>query len=299
MFVIEPITFDDFYYTNLAANDHPVWDSGATYSLGARVSYGRINYQSVQGSNTNNAPPPWDGGDLSWWVPISYINRWRAFDRSLGEATTNADSIQYSITLPLTINAVALFGISADNMVVQVLDSDGAVIFSRIIQLTTSEEVYDAWTYFFNEIDYLEQIVVTALPAFSGSRLVLNINAPGGTARVSEIFIGTSTRVGVTTVGTQIGIRDYSIKERDEFGNQRVVERGYTSVTTFNFAFPTEEATRIKKLMARLRNKAAVYFSEETDPDLHGTLTPGFYKDFNIPLTTVESYGVLEVESLL
>lgn len=294
--VIEPIPLN--LLANIETNitqEYPTWLIGTTYAANDFVVKGIYLYQSVVGSNTGNDPEIDDG---SFWVRLGYENRWRAYDRKFSTKSTNAEEIQYTVTLPLSVDSIAIFGLDGAEATITVTDPvDEVVLYEETIQLISDLEIIDAWTYAFNEINYSTRIILNDLPGFSGNILEILVTSPGGIAAAGEIFIGNSRLLGEVDVDSSLGIEDYSIKERDEFGNIIVVERGFTTLITYQFTFPTQDANRLKELMTRIRAIPSVYYDDELY-DL-GLTTAGFYKDFRVPLTTTMCHSVLEVESLM
>ncbi|RLL62804.1 hypothetical protein DYS74_15840, partial [Sinirhodobacter hankyongi] len=112
-----------------------------------------------------------------------------------------------------------------------------------------------------------------------------------------QIVLGRAQVLGETLVDTEIGIEDFSVKERDAFGNFTIVPRPYSDGTKFRFSFPTGDARRIRKILARVRATPAVYYAGD-ETSQFGTTVYGYFQNFWIPLTTSVSFGSLEVEGL-
>ncbi|MBO9457408.1 hypothetical protein J7376_19465 [Paracoccus sp. R12_1] len=298
MNIIEPVRITPamLISSNVPEDDHPGWDAGTTYGNGDRVIRSHKIFESVQGGNTGHNPAADDIGE--WWVEVSATNRWRAFDLGLADPATNADSIRYELTLGRTTDAIAVFGMNAASLRVTVTDPIDGVIHDATHALIETVSVHDAWSYCFGEISSSPDLILRDLPIWSGATLAIQISAPGGTASVGEILIGQDHPIGRTLVDTAIGLQDYSIKERDDFGGAVVVERGFTRTVDFRFVFPTEDARRIQSIMSRIRASVAVFYAG-VGTDQFATSVPGFYRDFSVPLSTNYSFGSLEVESLL
>lgn len=297
MFVMEPVTIDDsnLDYSNIPEDDvGGAWSSGTAYSLGDEIFRGHKIWRSVQNANTNHDPLTDDG---TWWVYVQATRRWRAFDLTLSDPVFNDPTIVYRLTFDTSQDAVAFFGLDASEITLKITDPIDGVIHDVTYSLITGgEEVYDAWTYFFSPITALSDLTIRFLPIWAGCELEITITS-GGTTKVGEILIGNDHYVGETDVDTEVGIVDYSIKERDAYGNVVVTERGFTKRIAYHFTFLTEDVSRILKLFARVRAKPAVY-SAGVGTDQYGLSVAGFYKEFNVPLTPNISFGTLEVESL-
>lgn len=297
MNIIEPVTItpDMLVSSNVPEDEHPAWSGAATYGDEDRVIRDHGIWESVQAGNTGHDPLL----DLAseWWVRISATNRWRAFDGGLVDPVTNPDSISYTLTLGRTTDAIALFSIDAASVQVIVTDPIDGVIYDQTFGLIDTVPIHDAWSYFFGPIDYSPDLVVRSIPIWSGAEVEIIVSG-GAVTSVGEIIIGVDHRIGETLVDTSIGLEDYSIKERGDFGNPIIVELGFTRIVDYRFSFQTSDARRIQSIMSRIRARPAV-FSSGAGTERFGTSIPGFYKDFHVPLTTNLSFGTLEVESLL
>ena len=110
-------------------------------------------------------------------------------------------------------------------------------------------------------------------------------------------MFGFLSDVGLTVYGTSIGIEDYSIKDRDAFGNAIIVERNFSQTVDFDVKFETQNARKIQKTLAALRATPVVYLGS-TDVS-YGTLVYGFYRRFDITLETPSyAFASIEVEGL-
>ena len=96
MRIIEPYAVTPAMMTdsNVSETEDAPWDSGTTYSSGARVIFDHAIWESVQGSNTGHNP----GADTAstWWFRIGATNRWRAFDERIGGLTSGGATTAFS-----------------------------------------------------------------------------------------------------------------------------------------------------------------------------------------------------------
>lgn len=297
MNIMEPVTVAEanLVSSNVPETDHPAWSSATTYGLADRVIRNHRVYESVQAGNTNHDPAT--DATSTWWLNVSATNRWKAFDGGLSDPVTQAGDVSYVLSFSKTADCVALFGLNAETVRVEITDPVEGVIHDQTYPLISSEEVHDGWTYCFAEFTYSTELVVRDLPFYSGTELEITVHSTGPT-EVGEILIGVDHYIGKTLVDTSIGLQDYSVKERDAWGAMQIVERGFTRTVDYRFSFATEDAQRIQRIMSRIRARVAV-FSGGDGAAQYGLNIPGFYKDFSVPLTSNVSFGSLEVESLI
>lgn len=298
MNIIEPVAITPAMLvdSNVPEDEYPAWAAGTTYANAASVIRSHKIYESVQGGNIGHDPTEDTANE--WWVEISATNRWRAFDFGLVNPVTNADSIRYELILGRTTDAIAVFGMNAATLRVTITDPIDGIIHDVTHDLIETVSVHDAWSYCFGEISSSPDLILRNLPMWSGATIAIEVSAPGGTASVGEILIGQDHPIGRTLVDTRIGLQDFSSKERTQYGDWLVIERGSSRTADYRFIFPTEDARRIQSIMMRIRAKVAVFYAG-VGTDRFATSVPGFYRDFAVPLSTNFSFGTIEVESLL
>jgi len=103
--------------------------------------------------------------------------------------------------------------------------------------------------------------------------------------------------IGLCQYGTEITMKDYSRKERDEFGDITVIERGYTDYVSYKVTIATDEADQVRNLLASKRAVSAEYVGST---DLDVTQVTGYLNNFTITLRDFEESDLtLEVESEL
>lgn len=108
---------------------------------------------------------------------------------------------------------------------------------------------------------------------------------------------GSFTVIGSTTYGTTMGFKDYSSKERDEFGNIEIVERGYTKLMTYQIEIERGNVQTAYNALSGARNSLHLF---EAHPDTGYLNVWGYIDSFSID---IQDYGnivcSLEVESTI
>lgn len=301
MRIIEPIIITEamLLASNVAETDAPAWDAGASYTAGDsdanvpadRVVRGHTVYQAVAAS-TGRDPLT----DSAYWVRIGATNRWKVFDKLISDPALQDGDITYRLQPDRLADAIAFFGLNAASIRVAVTDPVDGVIYDQTRSLVDSGAVFDWWSWFFEPVSYADQEIFSGIPIYTGAQVDIGVTS-GGVTEVGQIVVGRAQELGETLVDTEIGIEDFSVKERDAFGNATIVERAYSDTTKFRFSFPTGDARRIRAILARVRATPAVYYAGDGTGQF-GTTVYGFFQDFSIPLSTNISFGSLEVEGL-
>ena len=301
MQAIEPLTVTDSNLTssNVAEDDYPQWSSVTTYNFGDRViviSTHKI-YESVIGSNLNNNPTL---NDATKWIEVGSTNRWKAFDKHISDPTTQINNIQYVITpTESLVNSLAFFGLVAETVRIVVVEPIGSTtVYDETYNLLDTTSVIDWYTYFFEPATTRNaELLVVNLPTYSNAEITVTISYVGEIAEVGQIVLGNLVSLGTTGYGTQVGIEDYSRKERDTFGNPIIIERAFSQTANYEVQINTLDVRRVQKFLSNYRATPLVWVGNQ-DPS-YGLIVYGFYNQFSINISTPNiSYTTLEVEGL-
>jgi hypothetical protein len=253
-------------------------------------------YKSAQASNTGNDPTTDDG---TWWVEQSATNRWKAFDQKIADQTSNPTWIIYYITPETMVTGLAFFGLDAGSVRVQVYDESATEIYDEERDIVDNTAVVDWFSYFTEDVIYDTEALFVDVPGYSGYEIKIVVNGGTGDAKVGQVVLGKVSELGVSLDGTEIGISDYSTKERDDFGNPVIVERDFAETADFEFAMNNTDARRVQRILAGLRATPAVYFAGE-EITYFGATVYGLLQDITIPIRSAgKSIVTLEVEGLV
>lgn len=299
------ITDTELLATNIAATAHPEWDISTTYAAldkvyveGVAGKAFQIIYESQVGSNLGNDPATDDG---TKWVEIGATDRYKPFDRKISDTVSNSGAITYSIVPATRVTGAGFLGLTAAEVRVQVYDnsSPAVEIFDQTRSLVDTTPVVDWYSFFtWDAEEYDTEAIFDGIPAYAGYQIDITIGDGAGTAAVGQIILGNVITLGAALDGTTVGIRDFSVKDRDIYGNAVITERAFADETTFNFMLPTGDARRVKRILAAQRAAPALYYADAETPQFGATVF-GFYQDFDIPLSASgTSFANLTIEGL-
>lgn len=280
--------------SNVAADDASEWSSTTTYNQGDQVvvlgTTQRL-YEALQ-SSTDSFPPdnPTD------WNDLGAINRWKMFDGGTNTQTVNADTIEITLEPSGIINALSLFNIEAASARVVMTDDQEGVVFDKTYNLVDNSGVDSWYAYFFEPILLSELLADLTLPAYGSPQIDITLTNTGSNAKCGLTVIGTEAEIGTTIFGTSVGIRDFSRKEADEFGNFTVVERRFFRLVDYDARIETDKVQFVQRILNDRRAKPTVYIGEVDNPE---TIVYGYYRDFDIVLSNPAfSNATIEVEGL-
>ncbi len=290
------VTEAELVATNVPEDDHPDWSATATYEAGARVisTVTHRIYESVIDSNTGQDPTLDDGSN---WLELSVTNRWRAFDQNRSNTARQADQITYSIVPTQDCDAIALFGLTAGSVRIEVWDG-GARIYDQRFAMVDAGHVVSAYTWFFGSVVYARQKVVNGFPGYLGHRIDITIDAPGGVAEVGHIVMGRNNLLGRVLNLPSVRFVSHSRKGYDDFGNEILVKRGSTRKVDLSLLVPTHQAQRVMDIVAEVDGLATAFYLSGDGPG-YGIEGLGFVDDHSQPIDVAgESVFPLIIKTL-
>ncbi len=280
--------------SNVATDDAPEWASGTSYSTGDQVivlgTTQRL-YEALQAS-TGSFPPdnPTD------WNDLGAVNRWKMFDGGTNTQTSNPDSIEVTLEPEGIINSFTLFNIQAASAQVTMTDDTEGVVFDKTYNLIDNSAVDSWYAYFVEPIVQSTQLTDLSLPAYGGATIDITLSETGTDVRCGLAVIGQEAEIGTTVFGTSVGIRDFSRKEVDEFGNFTIVQRRFFRTVDYDVRIDTDKVQFVQRLLSDRRAKPTVYIGTVENPE---TIVYGYYRDFDIVLSNPAfSNATIEVEGL-
>lgn len=337
MIIFDPYKWDpetDVKSTNVPEDDpYLIWNSGTRYISGSIVTtgtgenqktwqaqYGVIN-PSILGSSVpvlyNEAKDPTksnlvgyynDGSPLpnkdkyqhvgeQWWLDATgnnfLENRYRMFNPNPSQKTTNKSEILVQVSPAEAWDSLALFNIGAEGIEIE-LANGPTYSYSQSLKYSSplSSDFPNQGTFALVDLPLVDPAI------YPNAKLILRLwSSDDKIVFLGYFAVGIRIQIGTTLYGTELGIVDYSRKERDVFGDIAIIERGYTDTVKYNFEAVTDGLGQTKHYLASLRAKAAVYIGSVLLPE---TIIYGWYRDFLLPEDALElSTGNIEVESII
>jgi len=290
MKIIKPITLAPDQVETNAPELYPNWSSTASYSKTNKVVYLHKVYESLTNTNLNKTPStsPLD------WLLIGPSNCCAAFDTSYSTSTTATDNLLFEITGTQICNSLAILNIQAPSKVltIRMYDADDNLVWSRIPQ-TDVTEMTDWYDYFFEPFEEVQDVVFTDLPPYDDFKLEIEIDGTGSIS-VGTIILGNFTSLGLTQYGVSLGIRDYSVKEENEFGDIVFVKRGYAKRQEVSVDIRNTDLRKVTKFLTDIRATPTVFIP--TDFDKYDALiTFGSLEDWNIDIP-YDEHSLLRME---
>jgi hypothetical protein len=266
---------------------------GTTYALSDWVidATNHKIYESQQAANTGNALT-----DTDWWLEVGATEPWKAFDAKVGSQVERSGTIYYELT-PGSVEGIALFNLDASSIDIVLTDSVDGEVYNETIELISTDNVVDGYTYCFSPILFTRAVVVTDLPPYASATLeiIINADADSTVAKCGEIVMGRVIEFGVTRYGAGFEIVDYSRKAVDAYGNYSVTERAFSKRVPLDIIIDNAAIAYLKRTLEDYRATPVVCVPTEA-PDLAGPfLTYGYYRTARV-VVPYPNHSILTIE---
>lgn len=299
MRVIKSIKTTDAILTssNIPEDEHPAWVSGASYTALDKVIYNHKMYEAILTHSGKTTTPNLD--QLNW-LDLGATNRFRMFDNIISSVSSKVGGIEFTLTPNQVIDSIALLNVNATTVRVVMTDPVFGVVYDRTKGLRGSSEVTDYFSYFFAPLVSLADLktaIFLDLPSYPTATTTVYISSGVSEVVVGEVVYGNQTQVGRTNYGTAVGIKSFSRKETDEFGNVTVIKRKNSKYADYDVDIDNINLASVQRFFADIDSVPCVFVG---NPDMEELIVYGFYSDFKatISFPTV-SKCTLRVEGLV
>lgn len=299
--LLKPIPVTDAILTSasIPETDYAAWNAATAYNAGDRVIRTATHciYERVIAGTTATAPE----SDPINWFEYSATNRWKMFDALVGsQSEASGSTLTVTLTPGTIFNAVALLNLNATSVRVKATNTTDGVVFDTTYSMQSPPSMADYWNYFFEPIYQKTTALALDMPTYgSGTTVEITISNTGGNAACGACLIGRTQTVGDTgvKVGAQVGITDFSRKERNAFGEYQIVERSWNKRAQMAMLVPNNQLDGLQALFASLRTAPTLWVGADNYESL---AIYGYYKDFSAVIAYPNhSHMNLEIEGLI
>jgi hypothetical protein len=273
-----------------------------SFNVAATPSGSAINTSGSQsGVHTAVASPNKNKNltDPLFWLDIGPSNKYAMFDSLNGTVTAHPYQIDVSQSYTGRVDSLALLNVSNAVSARDIMSTiNDGVVFDETFSMISTAGIDDWFSYFFDDVERKDTLLVTALPAYANTTIRVIIEG-NGTSQVQagHLSIGLAKDLGETQHdGAQIGIIDYSRKDVDDFGNYTLVQRPFSRRGHFQCRIPKAAVDGVEATLSQHRATPAVYVATN---DYGSTLIFGFFREFTIDIDyPLESLVTIEIEGL-
>jgi len=295
MKVIKPVPFQDSHLISTTAVETvPLYAAGTTYALGAIVRYSSRLYESLVSSNLGNTPST----SPTKWLDTGPDNSHAMFDNEVNTATTASTPFVTVIKPLMVVDSLAYLGLTGTSLNVKVQNGTGGTeVYNRTVTLDDTP-ILDWFMYYFEPYDLLSEVVLTDIPPYVNGVITSTLSGAGG-VQIGSLVYGTVYTLGGTQYGASVGIKDYSVKTTDDFGNTTFVQRAFSKRLEAEIYMDNTRLNFNYKLLSELRAIPSVWIGSDDD-QYKPLIVFGYYRDFNVTIRyPTYSLCSLQVEGLV
>lgn len=284
--------------SNVPENDYPEWDVATGYDLGERVIvisdngspevfYHNVYESLIAGTGTNTGNDPtldlqWPDGEPVNWILVGATNRWKMFDDKNSSQTVNADSIDVAVTVTSRPTSLFLGNVECQRIEVCQKGADGTIYYQNAFEMIENSGEPSYYNWLFQQIRKRTDLLIGDLVPLSGGVISIRLINTGGMVKCGTCLIGYAEEIGGTQYGAGVGIQDFSVKQQNEFGDYRILERAYSREGDFTVMVDNGNIDRVQNLLASRRAKPTLYIGTEL---YRCTYIYGFFSDMNNVIT--------------
>lgn len=207
------------------------WASGTTYAASTDaapvfVLYNHRIYESLQGTNLGNNPY----ASPAFWQDIGPSLQYAMFDTLRSTASVGASPLQAVITPGTRVDTVAVIGVDADSVRVQ-MTSAGVTVYDQTATMT-SREVSNWYDYYFKPFNIVTAYLFQNLPPYTNGVITVTATKATGNAAIGAVCMGLAVDLGITQNNPENDAINYSTISRDDFGNAILVQKRAVPKTT-------------------------------------------------------------------
>lgn len=270
----------------------PLWNSSTNYLVDQVVRgpppYQHNTFISIKTPNTNQPVT-----NATYWLPSGSTNRWAMFDQAVNSQTIYPDDITVSRRAVGRIDSVVLLNIYAAEARVTMRDAVDGVVYDEQVGLISLAGVDDWHAYFYAPIDRVTDIAFSNLPIdYANAEITVQLTEGGQSVTCGVMVMGLSLDIGQTEYGASIGIQDYSVKQRDDFGNVTILQRASSRRGNFQVYVSAGKVDKVFQTLDSLRATPVVYIGSEF---YSSTLIYGWFRDSAIEIA-YKRYSLLSLE---
>lgn len=286
MRVIPPLEITSGRLTSSGAAEPGVgevaWNAATPYTLGqqAYLPSNHTRYERLVAGTTPVSPD----ADPVNWADIGPTNRFGMFDLLRNTGTVSASPFTVVITPGQRVDSLGLVGLVADSVTIE-MHNGGVLVYSHAVNLSTRATAswYD---YFHGLFSFRSAFALFDLPPFVAGVITLTFARATGDVTVGGLILGTSVYVGDTQYNAESDALNFSVVERDTFGNSRLIPRRTVPKTNQSLFCEKARVNKVIKVREELNAVPALWsgLDDATDGFFEALLILGYYRRFTISL---------------
>lgn len=280
--------------SSVLEDEYQAYDPAVTYPTNARVIHGHFVYQSLQADNIGKQPDL----NATWWVQVGPTNRMKAFDLSHSTQTRFSESAWFEIAAGKAVNAVALLAIDGLRSVrIRMIDPGYGTVYDKTTMLWTHPGLSGWYPWTFGQRLERKAFYALDLPSYRTAKIRVDVEAAAN-AGIGVILAGQQEQIGLGVLqGVRMGIRDYSRKTTNEWGEVELLKRGFARTRSLQVLCENKQLDNIDRLLSGLRATPLLWLLSKK---MEQANVYGWYSDYDIGIQYSRNFELsLNLEGLI
>lgn len=257
------------------------WNAATNYTTGTRVVRTTTHkvYERLAPGGADATLPE---NDSSKWLVIGPTNKWAMFDTSRTSGSSSTSTVTIVLAPGVPVDSIAILGCTALDISINITNGSYNVYSNTVDMLVRSSANYTQ--YFFGAFRFLPSLVLFNLPNNSNNIITITFIMPATGGLVGNIVIGTSVSLGDIQTGVSIEALNFSVVNRDTFGNSVLVPRRSVPKTSQKVFITKADLNNLINTRYKLNAVPAVWvgIDDNSDGYFDSLLIFGVYKDFSM-----------------
>lgn len=271
---------------------YSVYSATPTYALGDRVIdvASHTVFESQMDSNTGKALSVGTA-----WLKIGPTNQRAAFDQLRNTQTVAPVDIVYTLSPGVRTGSIAIMGLDASSVSISV-STGGTEVYAVSVPLSLRKSF--SWTnYFFGEFKTRKAVQFFNLPPYRNAEITITVHKTRGQRGVGAIIIGNAVYLGRTLASITSDHLNFSIVDRDKFGNVTLEPRRSVPKVNEQVVFDKSLTSVLLDVRDQLNGVPAVWsaLDDFRSNNFEPTFILGIHKEFSLNLEP-NTHGIITLE---
>lgn len=294
MKVIIPATLS-LISTDVPETEYTEWNSGTAYVVGDYCQkVGPHKIYKCTANNTNKDPETDVNTSTPSWVEVGSTNPYRMLDTKVTTPTSKDGSFTSRVGYSSMPDSLVLINTHAYQVTATQYDVNGNSLHTqtKVMQETS----YSNWKDWFFGPERPIYDAVLPLYLFAGSTEITVAQAgPTISASCGMCVIGTTRDLGITQYNVKTGIRDYSKKSTDDFGNTYLKQGNFAKTFSVDVFVDSGNIDSLMLQLSDLRAVPAYFIGNNANSNFSALNVFGWISDFSI-IVQGPSWSTLSIE---
>lgn len=285
-YIVKPfgVTSSNLLSSNVTETEYTIWNLSTSYGVvGDRVIHNHKVYECINGTGNIGKNPE---TEITFWLYVSVTNTYKMFDTKMSSQTVWADEIVVSASYSQRPNRLYFGNMECQSITIEMLDSTDTVIYSDTVQMYENTGTPSYYSWFTARLQNKTDLLIEGFPPIANCKFNVTITNTGEDAKCGVMLVGYAEYVGETQLGIVTGIRDFSVKKRNDFGDYEILQRAFSRYGECNVLVDNSGIDRLVQTLSNYRSTATLFIATNM---YNSTMIYGFYDDFTNTISYQEA----------